>query len=127
MWLWVVPCGSRLIVLSVCVHHRADIIIAGRVTRLVCVCEFHDVFFWSLHVLNVVECGFHVLLQHSVPFLLSAELIWNHTKYTRAIAFAFGVFTSAIGFVRVTLFNIDQSFCCLGGNCTKYVLGQGIS
>ena len=60
------------------------------------------VYFWSLHVLNVVECGFHVLLQHSVPFLLSAELIWNHTKYTRAIAFAIGVRSPAIGFVRVT-------------------------
>ena len=45
--------------------------------------EFHGVFS-ALHVLNVVECGFHVLLQHSVPFLLSAELIWKHTKYTRA-------------------------------------------
>ena len=53
-----------------------------------CACVIVGIFFWSLHVLNVVECGFHVLLQHSVPFLLSAELIWNHTKYTRAIAFA---------------------------------------
>ena len=75
-----------------CVHHRAGagiIVIAGRVTRLVC--GNFMVFFWSLHVLNVVECGFHVLLQHSVPFLLSAELIWNHTRYTHAIAFAIRV------------------------------------